>query len=220
MEFGTGTDFPPTAAWPTAVAKLADEVRGLQDRKIAADRALADLVGDQSPGTRDAIAYRLEQTDAAALSEAVRAGIDTATIGRPAVDAYERDVADARREVDAVNAALKAASLELVAAIASNADALLDTADTLTDEGLDAYREHVAGLPAARAKMYEGAALRSFVARAEKANQSGGTRLVYINSIPAELTGDVGFNVPTFATLVKYLASEADALAERGDTAR
>jgi hypothetical protein len=214
MEFGHGTDFPPTEGWPSAVRKLADEVGALQDRKILADRALADLLGDQSPGTRDAIAHRLEQEDAAALAEAARAGIDTATIGRPAVEQYERDVNDARREVDAVGAALAAASAELCAAIQNHADQLLDVADALAEQGRKVYADAVAALPTARAKLYEGAALRSFVERAAKQPASADTRLIYVNRVPAELAADVGFNVPTFATLVAQLASEADAVVE------
>lgn len=201
-------ELPPTDRWPKEVTDLVDELSRAQERARAANRALVELVGDDSPGARDGILLALEKQDKAAMAEAARNGEKIPT-RRPATERHAEAIEAARSEIVAANGAVELVSAELQRALNEHAAQIGDALDLAHRDATTLYANSITNLVDARAALHATSSARAWL---NWARTAGPGRVVnYSNDATPTMAGAQPFGHGDFGRILDALRAELDA---------
>jgi len=201
-------EMPPTATtWPAQVAKIATELKAMQERATQARRDLNALVGDDSPGERSGILLALQKADQAEMTAAARSG-KTIPARRPATEQHALNVEAARAASTAIEGAELQLGNELQAALNEHGPAIDAAVTAEVEATADAYADAVDRLEAARLSAIQAVSTITFVDRARRAKPS--SYLNFVAAMSPEIAGNrASFGAGNFDQITAALRGEA-----------
>jgi hypothetical protein len=178
---------PPAGALPDVDDAIA-ELLALRDREREARAEMARL-SSEAPGSRSTqLDVEAAAADKALLAEAARRGEPTDGIGTPNADALAAERLQARRDVEAISAAVVDATDDLVDAIRKHEAKLQKRLAGQVDKAASAYEAAVDAVAAKRHAFVEALAVRDFVERVLAAGHD--TMVSYTVSVAESLPSD------------------------------
>lgn len=142
---------PESKVWDELKNPVAEYRKLVSDRHLAYTR-LGKLENDRS---------RAIERDRLALAKALREG--TEDPGDKAVEKIDKDMANTRRIIEALEIAIEEAEQELIGVVDDHKSAWLDDVDAELDADADEFLAKIEELEAARTKLTESVALKRFL---------------------------------------------------------